>query len=234
MRAGFLSSTTDPDGPADHDVNDYLGRVWKETVNSTVTSPSPVQQVTTYSYDGLDRQVLVTVHNVTPLVGSTPSVVQPSSSTQYFYQATHGQRQLDQQQRPAVAIRFPDGTWQQCSYDALGELIKQTNRDHSIHTYQYDLLGRQTKDSVSDLRRLWTARSRPGHDLRHAGRRDFCDELRGQPAVVNQVENVYDGLGNLVTQYQSHSGAVNTTSALSRRSSTSTPPCTKGPAITAG
>ncbi len=33
------------------------------------------------------------------------------------------------------------------------------------------------------------------------------------PAVVNQVEDIYDGLGNLVAQYQSHSGAVNTTTS---------------------
>src|SRR6202022_300754 len=29
-------------------------------------------------------------------------------------------------------------------------------------------------------------------------------------SVVNQVQDVYNGLGQLITEYQSHSGAVNT------------------------
>src|ERR1043166_2955750 len=29
-------------------------------------------------------------------------------------------------------------------------------------------------------------------------------------SIVNQVQDVFDGLGNLTTEYQSHSGAVNT------------------------
>ena len=35
----------------------------------------------------------------------------------------------------------------------------------------------------------------------------------GPNAVVNQIENLYNGFGNLVTQYQEHSGAVNTSTS---------------------
>src|SRR5207244_5162510 len=32
----------------------------------------------------------------------------------------------------------------------------------------------------------------------------------GGTTIVNQVQQVYNGLGQLITEYQSHSGAVNT------------------------
>ncbi len=131
---------------------------------------------------------------------------------------------------------YPDGTTQQCTYDALGELITETNRDDSVHTYQYDLLGRQTKDSVSNLPLLMDGSvTALGTTYDTLGDVTLATSYEGSGNIVNQVENVYDGLGNLVTQYQAHSGAVNTTSApYTPAVHISTPPCTKGPAITAG
>ncbi len=206
-------SNTDPTGLQTTYANDYLGRVSKVTVNSTVTSPSAVQQVTTYGYDGLDRQVSVIVQNVTPAVASPPSRRQ-FDTTLYIYGVSTGNGSTINSNDLLWKTVYPDGTTQQCAYDALGELITEINRDHSVHTYQYDLLGRQTKDSVSNLPLLMDGSvTALGTTYDTLGDVTLATSYEGSGNIVNQVQNVYDGLGNLVTQYQAHSGAVNTTSA---------------------
>ena len=110
-------------------------------------------------------------------------------------------------------IRYPDGTTQQCRYDALGELISQTNRDNSVHTYQYDVLGRQTKDTVTTFAAgVDQTVVALGAAYDSQGNPTLLTSYGAGGSVVNQVQDVYDGLGNLVTQYQSHSGLVNTAS----------------------
>ena len=42
----------------------------------------------------------------------------------------------------------------------------------------------------------------------------LATSLNAQHGTVNQVENVYNGLGQLLTQYQEHSGEVNTSTSL--------------------
>ena len=49
---------------------------------------------------------------------------------------------------------------------------------------------------------------RTGRHLQRAGQLTFATSYYSTGSIVNQVENVYDGLGNLVTQYQSHCGGV--------------------------
>ena len=113
-------------------------------------------------------------------------------------------------------MQYPDGTWQTSDYDALGEVISQVNRDTSEHYYRYDTLGRQIMDTVATfapfvdhtVRALGTTYDTLGHVILATSY-----GWGSPPAVVNQVENVYDGLGNLVTQYQSLSGPVNTTTS---------------------
>ena len=97
--------------------------------------------------------------------------------------------------------------------NALGELKTKTDRNGNVHTYTYDVLGRLTADAVTTLgagvngsvRRLETA-----YDT--AGRPYLSTSYDAASAgtVVNQVQQAYNGLGQLITEYQSHSGAVNT------------------------
>jgi len=118
--------------------------------------------------------------------------------------------------------------------NALGQALTATDRNGSVHTYSYDVLGRVTADAVTTLgsevdgsvRRLETTYDGQGnaslltsYDAASAGN------------VVNQVQRAYNGLGQLVTEYQSHSGAVNT--RRRRRCSTPTPRCPAAP-TTAG
>ena len=102
------------------------------------------------------------------------------------------------------------------AYDADGEVASTSNALGNATSYTYDLLGRQTMDTVATfapvvddtVRALGTTYDTLGHVILATSY-----GWGSPPAVVNQVENVYDGLGNLVTQYQSLSGPVNTTTS---------------------
>ena len=65
--------------------NDFLGRVSREVVNSGVASPSPQQEITNFTFDGLNREILVQIQNVTPGVATPSPTQQPTSCTQYIY-----------------------------------------------------------------------------------------------------------------------------------------------------
>jgi hypothetical protein len=208
---GFLCLTTDPTGMQTSYSNDWLGRVVREVVNSAATWPSPVQTITSFSYDGLNRETVVTVLNVSPAMGQTPATEQKPSITQYQYGATTANGSDINSNDLLWRIQFPDGTSQQDSYDALGELISQTNRDQSVHEFEYDQLGRQTLDSVVKFATgVDTTVAALGTTYDTLGDVTFATSYAWSGVILNQVENVYDGLRNLVTQYQALSGAVNT------------------------
>jgi YD repeat-containing protein len=97
--------------------------------------------------------------------------------------------------------------------NALGETVTATDRNGTVHTYTYDVLGRVTADAVTTLgsgvdgavRRVETAYDGQGnaylvtsYDAASAGN------------IINQVQRAFNGLGQLTTEWQSHSGAVNT------------------------
>jgi RHS repeat-associated protein len=86
-----------------------------------------------------------------------------------------------------------------------------TDRNGTTHAYSYDVLGRQTADAVTILgagvdgavQRIETAYDTQGNAYLFTS----YDAPSGGN-IVNQVERLYNGLGQLVTEYQSHSGPV--------------------------
>src|SRR5947209_6343973 len=83
----------------------------------------------------------------------------------------------------------------------------------NVHSYTFDVLGRTTADAVTTLgtgvdgsvRRLETAYDTGGRPYLYTS---FDAATGGN--IVNQVQQAYNGLGQLITEYQSASGAVNT------------------------
>src|SRR5207248_2376667 len=119
-----------------------------------------------------------------------------------------------------AAVQYPDpstgnpSSAQQETYtvNALAQRKTLSDRNGSTHTYSYDVLARQTADAVTTLgagvdgavRRIevgYDTGGRPylytSYDVASAGN------------VVNQVQQGYNGLGQLTTEYQSTAGAVN-------------------------
>lgn len=213
--AGWVQDTTDPLGLDTRTSYDALGRT-TETIqdytNGVPTANPDTNGITQYTYDG-DNNVL-TVTAVQP--SGTPS-----QTTQYVYGVTTaGGSAIDSNDLLAETI-YPDPTTGQPStspsqhvtytYDALGEPTGMTDRNGTTHMYRYDVLGRQTSDIVTQLGngvdgsvlRLDTAYDSQGNPYLFTS---YADTAGTQ--IVNQVEDVYNGLGQLTGEYQSHSGAV--------------------------
>jgi RHS repeat-associated protein len=116
-------------------------------------------------------------------------------------------------------VRYPDpstGASSSSSKDvltvnALGQPLTMTDRNGTVHTYSYDVLGRQTADAVTTLgsgvdgtvRRLVTAYNTQGNAYLFTA----YDASSGGN-IVNQVKRDFNGLGQLTSEWQSHNGAV--------------------------
>src|SRR5581483_2042858 len=101
------------------------------------------------------------------------------------------------------ALSNPEAGWQ---VRPEGERKEDGARSHC------DVLGRHITDLVTTfgngvdqaVRRLDTAFATGGRPYRYTSSSDSAGT-----SIVNQVEQLYNGLGQLTTEYQSHAGAVN-------------------------
>lgn len=100
--------------------------------------------------------------------------------------------------------------------NALGQTLTMSDRNGSTHTLTLDVLGRVVSDAVTTLgsgvdgavRRIETAYDGQGNAYLVTS----YDAASGG-SVVNQVQRAFNGLGQLVTEYQEHGGAVNTSTS---------------------
>ena len=186
------------------DIQDYT--------DGTPTDDS--NQTTQYTYDG-DNNVL-TVTAVQPTGGNTAS-----QTTQYVYGVTTAGGSAIDSNDLLAATEYPDPTTGEPStgqeetytYNALGQVTSMTDRNGNTHQYTYDVLGRQISDTVTTLgsgvdgsvRRIDTAYDQQGNAYLFTSYADTAGT-----EIVNQVEDLFNGLGQLTTEYQSVSGAVDT------------------------
>jgi YD repeat-containing protein len=210
--AGWVDTTTDPRGIVTKDYYDNLGRVTKtieDYTDGTVTNNT--NKTTEYTYDGDGHTLTVQADLVSGAY----------EKTQFVYGVTTAGGSGLNSNDILAAEKYPDpssgnpSTTSQETYtaNALGQRLTVTDRDGNVHTYSYDVLGRQTSDAVTTLgsgvdgavRRLQTAYDTQGNAYLVTS----YDAASGGN-VVNQVEDVFNGLGQLTGEYQSHSGAVNT------------------------
>jgi RHS repeat-associated protein len=180
---------------------------------ATVTPSGSDDRTTEYTYDGAGHVLTLTarevggttyqrtqfVYGVSPTSGSTIASFDLLKETIYPDKSSG-----DPSTQPSDKESY--------KYNALGEVKERTDRNQSTHSYSFDVLGRQTADAVTTLgpgvngavRRLETAYDTAGRPFRFTS-----FDAPGGGNVVNQVERVYNGLGQLITEYQSHAGAVN-------------------------
>ena len=98
-------------------------------------------------------------------------------------------------------------------YNRQAELIEQTDQNGTVHGYDYDGLGRLVADRVTTLgtgvdgavQRITRSYDRAG---RLSGVGSWSAATGG--TAVNDVALAYNGFGQLTSDYQSHSAAVNT------------------------
>jgi RHS repeat-associated protein len=216
---GLPSVVTDPRGIESLTEYDLLGRTtetiaaWDGTSSPTPTSDT--NQITLYTYDGDG--------NETSMTAVQPSGT-PNQTTDYIYGVAGGTSGIFSNDLLAT-VEYPDATTGDAStsaaddvtytYDALGEQTSMTDQNGTTHDYSYDVLGRQTLDSVATLgsgvdgtvMALGTNYNSQGLPYQETS----YSNANGT-GVVNQDQDVYNGLGQLTGEYQSVSGAVNTSS----------------------
>jgi RHS repeat-associated protein len=210
--AGWQDTATDPRGLVTKTFYDNLGRVTK-TVEAYDggAQTATTNKTTEFSYDGSNH--------VVTLQADEPGGA--FEQTKYVYGVTTSGGSGVNSNDLLAAMQYPDPTTglasssQQETYasNALGERTGFTDRNGTVHSYAYDVLGRQTADAVTTL----------GAGVDGAVRRlEIAYDVQGNPYlftsydaasagnVVNQVQRAFNGLGQLITEYQSHAGVVNT------------------------
>ncbi len=210
--AGLVDTITDPRGIVTKEYEDNLGRVTKTIEDYTDGTPTNSSNKTTeFTYDGDG-------HTLTVKADLTSGAYE---ETQYVYGVTTSGGSTINSNDLLATVEYPDpssgnpSTSSEETYtvNALDQNITYTDRDGNIHSYSFDVLGRQTSDAVTTLgsgvdgavRRIDTAYDTQGNDYLTT---TYTAASGG--SIVNQVEDVFNGLGQLTGEYQSHSGAVNT------------------------
>jgi RHS repeat-associated protein len=209
--AGRATLTTDPHGVMTRFEYDALGRVTKSVenfVNGTVSDTD--DKTTEYAYGPAGRKTLTV-----KLTGGG------GQTTEWVYGVSPGTGSGVTSNDVVSATRWPDPTTGAAStgeqdvvtVNALGEVVTRTDRNGNQHAYTYDIVGRLTDDAVTLLganvdgavRRVSTKYDEQGN----AYLRTSYDAAAGG-SVVNQVQRAFNGLGQLVTEWQAHAGAVDT------------------------
>jgi RHS repeat-associated protein len=210
--AGFLDTTTDPRGIVQKNYYDNLGRMTKTIQDYTDGTPTNnTNKTTEYTFDGNN-------HTLTIKADMPAGAYE---TTQYVYGVTVTGGSNIYSNDMLAAVQYPDPTTgnpsssQQVSYtvNGLAQNLTMSDRDGNVHSHSYDVLGRLTSDAVTTLgtgvdgsiRRIETA-----YDTGDRAYLFTSYNAASGGSIVNQVQDAFNGLGQLITEWQAHSSAVNT------------------------
>ncbi|MDY3560569.1 hypothetical protein R5W23_001813 [Gemmata sp. JC673] len=208
--AGRAAETTDTAGRVSRTYADALGRTVRTVQNFVNGVVSDADDKTVgYTYNGAGATSLTAY--VTGGGGQT---------TQYLYGVSPGTGSAVDSFDAVGVTRWPNPSTGAASAseqevttaNALGQTLTATDRNGSVHTLNYDVLGRVVSDAVTKLgsgvngavRRIETAYDGQGNAYLITS----YDAASGG-SIVNQVQRAYNGLGQMVTEWQAHGGAVN-------------------------
>jgi RHS repeat-associated protein len=212
---GRVADTVDPNGIDSRSYCDALGRTTEMVENFTdgvLTDSS--NTTTSYTYNAVGQTSLSAWS--TSGFETTASVYGVSTATG---SGINSNDVVSTTEEPDPTTSQPSSTYATTvTVDALGDVTTSTDPNGTQHTYTYDSLGRQTADEVTALgsgvdgsvMMVTTA-----YDA--LGNADLVSSYSAVTggSIVNQVEDVYNGLDQLTQEYQSVSGAVNTASTPS-------------------
>jgi len=231
--AGWQDTLTDPKGIKTAKYYDLTGRITRQIEaydGAMPPDPSSLPSVqtnkdraTTYTYDGLNHQVTLTA--------VMPSGTN-SQSTQYNYGVTTGSGSNINSNDLLASIQYPNASsgspgtastdQETFTYNAIGQPLTAIDRSGTTHAYSYDLLGRKTSDAVTiatgNPQNVDTGVLMQTLNYDTGGRpyqlTSYNSTTASTSNIVNQVQEGYNGLGQLTAEYQSHTAgaAVDTTS----------------------
>jgi RHS repeat-associated protein len=212
--AGNVEDVTAFNGIVTRTLYDALGRTTRTVEDYTDGTPtSDTNKTTEYTYTAAGMATLTAVN---------PDGV--DQTTAWVYGVTTAGGSAVDSNDVAGATEYPDPTTGAASssqedvttVNALGQTVTSTDRNGTTHTLTYDVVGRVVSDAVTTLgtgvdgsvRRVETAYDGQGNPYLITS----YDAASGG-SVVNQVERAYNGLGQLTTEWQAASGAVNTSTS---------------------
>jgi RHS repeat-associated protein len=210
--AGWVQDVVDPRGLDLRTSYDNLGRTTQTIEDYTNGTPTATSNKTTkYTYDGDN-------HTLALQAVETGGA---SETTQWTYGVSTGTGSNINSNDILASVQYPDpssgspSSSYQATYtvNALGDVLTYTDRAGNVHTYSFDVLGRQTSDAVTTLASGFdnsVLRIQTAYDALSNPYLVTSYNAASGGSVVNQVQQVYDGLDQLITEYQSPSGAVNT------------------------
>jgi RHS repeat-associated protein len=211
--AGEVESVTDPRGLVDKTYFDLAGRTTKTVENYVDGTVSDTDDKTTeYTYDASGQVATLRAD----LTGGG------YQETKWVYGITSPVVSND----VVKEMQYPDPSTgaasssqkDQYTYNQLGQVLTRSDRNGTVHTYSYDVLGRVTADAVTTLgsgvdgavRRIETAYDTQGNPYLVTSY-----DAATSGTVVNQIQRAYDGLGQLTQEWQATSGTVNTSTTPS-------------------
>jgi hypothetical protein len=204
---GEVEETTDPAGIVNRTEFDHAGRQVKTIQNYVSGGSQPDQNITvemTYTADG----------NLKTLTAKNPTTGDQTTTYEY------GADLVDDYIAASnllIAEAYPDLAFTtdkvRYKYNRQGEAFSIKDQRASDRQFDFDKAGRVIHDRVMNLglggvgpvRRI----SRT-YDVRGllATVTSYSDQLPGSGTVLNQVQLTYNGLGQLLSDQQEHTGAV--------------------------
>jgi hypothetical protein len=219
--SGLLQTVTDPAGTVTKTFYDNLARKtyvaanWQNFVPPSTGTGNPNDRVTQYVYDGPSR--------VQQLVAMDPNgtgTLTNNQVTTYLYEDPVDANRNTSQIYPDSSDTTSSGTNQiKLAYNVDGSLGQKTDQRGVVLAYSY------TNNRLPSLQSVTTLPTGVDGTVRSIGRTyDNLNRVQnitsyastgGTGTVVNDVQYAYyNGTNKVATCYQSHSGAVNTTTSL--------------------
>jgi YD repeat-containing protein len=214
--AGWTDTVTDPRGVAARTLYDMLGRTsesiaaYDGTINGGLPSGAN-NQTTDYTYDGSDH-VLTMKAWVTN--SGTNQVFQ---TTQYVYGVTTAGGSKLFSNDLLAKVQYPDKTTGNpgtntsdivsFKYNNAGQRIGMTDQNNTVHVYSYDPLGRIGDDTATPGSGVDSTITEMQTYYNDAGQMYLKTSFTN--VQTNQVQLTFNGLGQVVTEYQEHNGMVN-------------------------
>jgi len=218
--AGNLQSSKDPMAIETRFEQDAVGRETKRIMNYVASSSS-----SSSSSGGCAPSVdtNITVETAWNADGNVKTIKAKNTTTgdqttEYVYGTTLTDSLIASSLLKRAEI-YPDSVDSSdkilFEYNRLGEIRKITDQGGTVHEFDYDLLGRQTHDRITTLGSgVDGAVRRISSTFEVRGMREFVTSYDnatvGSGSVVNDTKFAYNSFGQLATDYQSHSGTVNT------------------------
>ena len=220
-QAGEMFRRIDPSGKEDRSEFDNAGRATKQIENyvdgnpATGASDEDITVQTTYHADG----------GVATLTAKNSDT--GDQLTRYLYGTTLSDSSIarsdllraeiypDSDDTSDPLANGSDGVYDRIEfkYNRQGQRTEIKDQRQTVRHFEYDKLGRQTNDRVITLgsgvdgavRRITTS-----YDVRGLAEKttSYDSASVGSGNIVNEVSMVYDGFGQLTTEYQEHDGAV--------------------------